>query len=783
MKIAILFLINILILNINLFAIDPFSIYVTELNNPSPGYLAMDCYQPGNLSLIDNSGLQVNIKNFNTLFPIKNIQLQPNGLLTFFSGQKFYVLDTSLAVIDSFKCERNYVTDYHEFILLSNGHAILLGQDTRIIDMSEVIEGGKKNATVVGNVIQELDENKNVVFEWNTFDHFKISDHIDSLDLKGYGFDLSHSNSIAFDLDSNLLLSSRFLDEITKIDRKTGEIIWRLGGSKCKNNQFRFINDTIWGFFGFSHQHSVSRLPNGNLLLFDNGNSRQFPFSRAVEYQLNEIDKTATRVWQYRPFPDTYSIAMGNVQRLTNGNTVIGWGSNSRRLTMTELHPDNSKAMEIYNFTSYRVKRLLCNMATKTIQIDKPDLFDFNDRSNQTGLFIDVQSINDSGYVSVERHYYKPNNINLFESADKDIYPNRWVVNNYNITAFEGIIKFDLSKNIKVNPTETIIYARPSEGIGTFYPLDTKYDSVSNSLEAEISGFGEFILCMKPKVGTPMLVYPLNNSKNIETNLTFSWIPVIDANKYEFQLSKDVNFNDNISDTSNIESYNIIFNNLEYETQYYWRVKAVIDTIESQWSEVRSFTTMQRLELEYPALISPEINSSEVPVTGLLKWNSVAGAKYYNIEVSLNADFQSPILERFFLRTPNLYYNNLDNNSVYYWHVSAQNDVTTSPWSVIWNFTTEVLTSVNNQDENIQIKIVSGVDNSLSMRIKLDNSNKVSLIIYNYLGNKTASIDNKFLDSGEQLIHIDSEQFLSGVYFYKLIIGAEIQQGKFNYIR
>ncbi|MBI5324535.1 MAG: aryl-sulfate sulfotransferase [Ignavibacteriae bacterium] len=772
-----------IIFNLNLFAVDPFSLYVTTLNNPSPGYLALDSYLPGNLNLIDNSGQTVTIKNYNNFFTYTNVQLQSNGFLTFFSNQKFYVLDTGKIIIDSFQCKGKYVTDYHEFILLPNGHAIMLGLDTRVIDMSAVVEGGKKDATVVGNVIQELDENKNVVFEWNSFDHIKLTDQINENDLKSTGFDLTHSNSIAIDLDSNLLLSSRFLDEITKINRKTGEIIWRLGGSKCKNNQFRFVNDTIWGFFGFSHQHSVSRLPNGNLLLFDNGNSRPFPFSRAVEYELNEVEKTAKRVWQYRSFPDTYSSAMGNVQRLPNGNTLIGWGTNNRWLTMTELHPDNSKAMEIFNFVSYRVKRLVYKMQSQTLLVKNSGIYDFNDNNSKTGISIDVLSTNDTGYVSVERHSYKPHNITLFNFADKEIYPNRWVINNYNITDFYGIIKFDLSEIGKLNPAETVIYARQAEGSGTFFPLETLYDSVSNSLQSEIRGFGEFILCMTPKVGTPMLTHPENNAKNMETSTTFNWNPVINANMYRLQLSEDASFSKLANDTSIIESFNIICSNLDYDTKYFWRVKAFIDTLESQWSEVRTFTTIPRQELEAPVLILPASGSVEVPVTGNLKWNTVDGAKYFNIEVALDPDFQQITLKRIHLKTPNLYYNNLENNTVYYWHVSSQNEIAFSPWSDIWNFTTEAISSVENSEQNHHIIIENIYADILSFRFSLEKSEQISLSIYDYFGSNVAFSESKNYDSGEHSIFINSRQFLNGIYFYTFITDGKFNQGKFIIIR
>ncbi len=62
---------------------------------------------------------------------------------------------------------------------------------------------------------------------------------------------------------------------------------------------------------GFSHQHDIRRIPNGNITLFDNGNLHDPHYSRAVEYQLDEVNKIATSVWEYKNNPETYSFAMG----------------------------------------------------------------------------------------------------------------------------------------------------------------------------------------------------------------------------------------------------------------------------------------------------------------------------------------------------------------------------------------------------------------------------------------------------------------------------------------
>jgi hypothetical protein len=201
-------------------------------------------------------------------------------------------------------------------------------------------------------VIQQIDANKNVIFQWRSWDHFLIIDatHENLLDDT---IDYVHGNSIEVDTDNNIIISSRHMDEITKISTTTGNIIWRLGG---KNNQFTFINDTI----GFSHQHDARRISNGNLTLYDNGNFHVPPRSRAIEYQLNETSnpKTATLVWQYRRTPAVYAFAMGNVQRLSNGNTLIGWGSSY--IAATEVNPAGQIMYEMYlpfTMSTYRAFR------------------------------------------------------------------------------------------------------------------------------------------------------------------------------------------------------------------------------------------------------------------------------------------------------------------------------------------------------------------------------------------------------------------------------------------
>ncbi|MCP4580553.1 MAG: hypothetical protein GY839_02965 [candidate division Zixibacteria bacterium] len=282
-----------------------------------------------------------------------DFKLHHNGLLTYNYGlqKKFYVMDSTYRIIDSYQCGNGYATNPHDFQMFDNGHVLMLARDPQVVDMSEIVEGGNPNAVVTGQIIQELDILHNVVWQWRSWDHFVITDATWDIDLLAHLIDYVHANALEIDYDGNILLSSRHLDEITKIDHQTGNIIWRLGG---ENNQFTFVDDTLQ----FSHQHDIRRLPNGNITLFDNANLRTPNYSRAIEYQLDEDSLIAYKVWEFYQTPNVAAAVGGNVQRLSGGNTIIGWGSGYPNIT--EVNDVGQKIFELafdYENLCYRAFR------------------------------------------------------------------------------------------------------------------------------------------------------------------------------------------------------------------------------------------------------------------------------------------------------------------------------------------------------------------------------------------------------------------------------------------
>ncbi len=333
---------------VNGFPEDFPTITIMTSDNPTPGFLFFAPFSwplpIGYLIIADNSGNVVYYERSNSIKA--DFKVQPNGLLTYYdlATRSFYAMDSSYNVIDTFQTGNGYETDIHELQILPNEHSLLMAYDPQPVRMDTVVEGGDSNAIVIGLIIQELDADKNVVFQWRSWDHFLITDATEDIILTDSLIDYVHGNAIEQDFDGNLLISSRHLDEVTKIDRQTGDIIWRFGGLKSRNNQFTFINDNIT----FSHQHDIRRLANGNVTLFDNGNLHQSQFSRAIEYQLDEQNKTATLVWDFNNNLNSYSFAMGNVQRLPNENSIIGWGFKSPgTAAISEVRMDKSIAFEL----------------------------------------------------------------------------------------------------------------------------------------------------------------------------------------------------------------------------------------------------------------------------------------------------------------------------------------------------------------------------------------------------------------------------------------------------
>jgi hypothetical protein len=207
--------------------------------------------------------------------------------------------------------------DLHEFLITHRGTALLTAYSIVPKDLTAV--GGPADGTIQDAIIQEIElASGRVLFEWHSLDHLPLAE---SYYLPVYTpWDYIHINSIEVDRDENLLVCSRNAHSVYKINRRSGAIMWRLGG---RYNQFDIDPQAA-----FAWQHDARRQPDGTLTLFDNegppGGGAQ---SRAVMIALDERARTATLLSEYLHPSPLLATSQGSVQILPNGNVFVGWGA------------------------------------------------------------------------------------------------------------------------------------------------------------------------------------------------------------------------------------------------------------------------------------------------------------------------------------------------------------------------------------------------------------------------------------------------------------------------
>jgi hypothetical protein len=208
-----------------------------------------------------------------------------------------------------------YSCDLHEFLITERGTALLSIYNTVTSAGAQVTEG----------IVQELDiDRKKVLFEWHSLDHVPLTESYRATPDSSGNIDYFHLNSIGIDRDDNLLISARHTSTIYKLDRKTGSVIWRLGG---KASNFEMGPGATFNF-----QHDVRPHTDGTLTLFDNGAAGAGsldvePMSRPMRLQLDMSAMTATLLQTYETPTPRLATALGNVQQQAHGGVFVGWGA------------------------------------------------------------------------------------------------------------------------------------------------------------------------------------------------------------------------------------------------------------------------------------------------------------------------------------------------------------------------------------------------------------------------------------------------------------------------
>lgn len=259
---------------------------------------------------------------------------------------------------------------HHEAMRLPDGRYLALAGVEQILTGVQ----GEGAVNVLGDAIIVMDENLQVLWAWDSFDHLDVHREALLSERCGNGAcphlyleedanDWLHSNSVQLTPDGNLLLSVRHQDWLIKIDyqngKGSGNVLWRLG----KDGDFAYHSTDPYPWF--SHQHDARYIADDMIIVFDNGNTRRThdptANSRGQVIRLNEAERTATL--EFNVDLGGYSAALGSAQKLTNDNYYfeMGWlpdGGEGSSISV-EIDPSGNSVYSLKaNLPRYRTFRM-----------------------------------------------------------------------------------------------------------------------------------------------------------------------------------------------------------------------------------------------------------------------------------------------------------------------------------------------------------------------------------------------------------------------------------------
>ena len=216
-------------------------------------------------------------------------------------------------------------TDIHDLQLLPNGNYLLAAQVIkRHVDTSQF--GGSSDASVTGFQIQEVTPSGELAWKWNSLSHIGLS----QTPMRWWSvvlgqsepYDIQHWNSL--DADGKfLLLSFRHDDAVYLINRRTGGVVWKLGGTPTPKS-LEVLNDPE-GSYPLGAQHDARRLPDGTVSIHDNATGLGKP-PRVVRYRIDPQARTARLVESISDPDAAQSPCCGSARQLPSGGWLVGWG-------------------------------------------------------------------------------------------------------------------------------------------------------------------------------------------------------------------------------------------------------------------------------------------------------------------------------------------------------------------------------------------------------------------------------------------------------------------------
>ncbi len=216
--------------------------------------------------------------------------------------------------------------DGHDVQPLPNG-GYLIGAHSQQSHVDTSPYGGSSDARVLNAELQEVSPQGKLVWQWRSQDHIPLAstgrwwpyviDH-----PAQYGYDVAHWNSIE-PHGNSVIASFRALDAVYKINKSTGTVAWKLGGT-ATGPSLTVRDDPHQ--YPLGAQHDARLLSDGTLSVFDNRTALADPAPRMARYRINQTAGTATLLESISDPDVPTSQCCGSARRLANGDWLIDWG-------------------------------------------------------------------------------------------------------------------------------------------------------------------------------------------------------------------------------------------------------------------------------------------------------------------------------------------------------------------------------------------------------------------------------------------------------------------------
>jgi hypothetical protein len=219
------------------------------------------------------------------------------------------ILDSSYRQVARVHAGNGFSADLHDFKITPKGTAYLTAYKPVRWHGGELWD----------SVVQEVDiRTGRVLFQWDPLRSVNPSESY-TTPVSGWIWDAYHVNSVDFDSAGNLLISARNTWTIYDVSRRTGRILWRLGG---KRSNFKLEPGVR-----FAYQHHARSLATNQISLFDNeAVPKVGSQSRALIVRLDVVHRAAHLVRAYLHPGGVLAGSQGDTQVLSSGNVFVGWG-------------------------------------------------------------------------------------------------------------------------------------------------------------------------------------------------------------------------------------------------------------------------------------------------------------------------------------------------------------------------------------------------------------------------------------------------------------------------